>query len=206
LAKVNLLKPEIGGNTAFIPRLSFGRTQKFLFLLGAICFLAGLLTIIHTAYQKRNLHYINSEYKEAEKLEKDIGVMHREKDKLNKEIELLSGYLQRDIDWFTKLDQIRNIIPKEVWLKKLSLGKEKDKEFSLTLSGALLPSPNATSIATLSNFMNQLKENKNFFSGFDNPILADVKSETKDNVETMSFIIEIPMAKKESRLLNEINQ
>jgi hypothetical protein len=209
LAKVNLLRPEIGAVSAgFMPKLSFGKLQKFLFLLSAIAFLSGILIIMHTWFQKKQLYYISSEYKEAEKLKKGIGISHQEKDKLAKEIELLSSYLKRDVYWSAKLDQMRNVIPREVWLRKFAFEQKigKDKDFSLALGGSFIPRPDVSSIAMLSNFINKLKENKDFFEGFDNPILSDVRSEPKDNVEIMSFTIEIPVSRKDTKLPREANK
>ena len=199
MAKVNLLRPEIGGiKQGFLHRFSFGRLQKFLLLASGVCFLAGLLVVVHTLYQKKNLYYISSEYREAEKLKKEIGVMYQEKDDLDKELRLFADYLMRDVAWSQKLGQLRFIIPKDVWLRKLSFEQRqgRDREYSLILSGGLVPRSDSSPIAMLSGFINQLKENKEFFAGFDNPVLSDVRSETKENAEIMSFVIEMPTAKK----------
>ena len=101
-----------------------------------------------------------------------------------------------------KLDELRRLIPKEAWLKKLSFDQKsgKEKEYVLTLSGSLAPSRDMSAIAGLSHLMNQLKGNQDFFAGFDNPVLSDVRSETKDKTEVMSFIIDIPMAKEAGSL------
>ncbi|MFH1457853.1 MAG: hypothetical protein ABIG31_01645 [Candidatus Omnitrophota bacterium] len=210
MARVNLLKAEIGGvSRALTPKFSLGRAPKFLWMLSGISFLVSLLIVAHTLYQKNNLKFISSEYNEAEKLKKEIGVLYQEKDELNKEGELLAAYLKRDVIWSEKIDQIRRFIPREVWLRKLSLeqrvSRGKEKERFLYLSCALVPKPGTTFIATLSLFMNQFKENQDFLVGFDNPVLSDVKSEKKDNTEIMTFVVEIPLRKAGSRF-NENNE
>lgn len=206
MAKVNLMRPEVGRvSAAFLPKFSFGRFPKLLLMLSAICFLGGLLVMAHTMFQRKNLFYLSSEYHAAEKLKKEIGLLQQEKDKLLKEMGLLDAYLTRDVAWSVKLAALRQLLPNEVWLKKLSyekrLGKEKD--FSLVLSGSLVPKSDSVSIATLSHFVDQLQENKDFFAGFGKPELSDLRSETRNNAEVMSFVIEIPIMSKDVRPTDE---
>lgn len=205
MKKVNLLKPELGGiKKTFIPKFLFGRIQKFLLLLGLISFLMGIFIIIQNIYQKKYLYQIDNQYSEAEKLKQQIGVLSQEKDKIDKEINLLDGYLKREIIWSDKLSRMRNLIPKEAWLAKLSYEKRPGKEqSSLYLAGGIIPEQKENAISVLSNFINQLKENREFSSGFDNPVLSDVRTEVKDNMEIMAFMIEIPIGKLSPRLLNE---
>ncbi len=186
-----------GPGSVIISKLTFGGLPKFILGLSGLCFCIGLLLGAHSLYLKSKLNTISSEYKEAEKLKKEIGLMYQEKDRLAKRMELLGGHLKRDVIWSVKLRQLRSLIPQEVWLKKLTFEQKslKPQDYSLSLSGALVPGPDANAIASLSNFMSRLKGDKDFFAGFDNPVLSDVRSETKEGVEVMSFIIEMPLAK-----------
>jgi len=156
--------------------------------------------MVNNVNQKKNLSLISSEYGQADKLRQAISVIKEEQEKIANEITLLKSYLNRDVIWSVKLEQMRNLIPKEAWLTRFSYEKKAGKEqASLNLSGSLIPKQKENSIAVLSNFVNQLKEDKEFFSGFDNPVLSDVKTETKDGVEIMTFVIEIPVSSTKPR-------
>jgi hypothetical protein len=206
MAKVNLLKAEIGGiSTSFVSKLPFGRLQKILLMLTGVSLLIGLLISVHTFYLKSSLKNISSEYREAEKMKKEIGVLHRQKDLLEKNIVQLSALLNRDVLWSSKLEQLRQIIPQEVWLRELSFEKRRGegKVPTLLLTGALVPGPDMNAIATLSHFINRLKENKEFSGDFGNPALSDVRSETREKTEIMNFSIEMPLEKKGPELTDE---
>jgi Tfp pilus assembly protein PilN len=199
MAKVNLLKAEMGGGpVSFVAKVSLGRVPKALLLLSAVCILCALLVSAHSFYLKSSFKNISSEYKEAEKLKKEIGLLHQQGEALQEDIALLRAFLKRDVIWSAKLEQLQRIIPEEVWLRNLSFEKKQGEDgvASLTLSGALVPSQNMNAIATLSDFINRLKENKEFSESFGKPTLSDVRSEPRENTEVMNFLIEMPLEKK----------
>jgi cell division protein FtsB len=206
LVKVNLLKPESSTVTKAITlKFGSGKLQRTVLLFSLILFIGGLILMAYTYYQKNSLSKISSQYTQAEKVKEEIKSLTKEKDKLASAINLLSGYLKREIIWSEKLYQMRGLIPKEAWLTKFSFEKRsgRDIDASFYLSGGLIAQAKITPIGILSNFVNQLKANKEFSADFDMPILTDLRSETKSGIEIMVFTIEMPLRKEGSAYLNE---
>lgn len=151
-------------------------------------------------YRKKSLSHIISQYQQAEILVRKINVLKLEQNRLTQQLKLFNGYLKRDVLWSEKLSQLRNLIPQEVWLTELSFKKQPVKDSgsgNLYLKGGLILQEKTSSIGTLTNFINRLKEDQDFFADFDNLILADSQTETRKNIEIMTFIIEMPFKKNE---------
>lgn len=204
MVKVNLLRPELGkvkrvGSSVSLPRLRFGRLEKNIFLLALLFFILGVGLALHRLYLEKNFTQITNQYSKAAKARDEVSGLNKEKEKLNRQVYFLEGYLKREIIWSQKLEQMRNLIPPEVWLKKFSYeAKPAQDKYGgpyLYLSGGLTPTKQTSAIGILSNFINQLKENKDFSRDFENPILSDVKTEVSNNVGVMSFVIEMPLGK-----------
>ena len=198
MVKVNLLRPESGR----VKKIAFnfaggGGLQKNLFLLSIILFSSGIALSGYTYYQKKNLYRIDSQYQKAEKVKEEVKAFNKEKDRLIRGIDFLSGYLKREIIWSEQLNQLRNLIPQDAWLRKLSFEKKAGTErvSTFNLSGGLIAKGNASPISILSSFVDKLKSNKEFSADFDNPVLADLRTEMYSGVEIMVFSIEMPVRK-----------
>ncbi len=196
MVKVDLLKPEPGRVKKAVT-FNLGSLQKILYSLIIVSFFGGGLLMFYTYYQKKNLTRISSQYLQAQNLREEMKAFTQKKDKLTNGISLLSGYLKREIIWSGKLTQMRSVIPAEVWLTKLSLEK-KSGLASFYLSGGLIAKGNLNPIGVLSNFVNKLKADKEFSVDFDKPVLTDLRSEIKNNVEIMVFTIEMPLNKEKT--------
>ena len=206
MVKVNLLKPGSGAvKRAIMLQFGAGRLPKALFLLSLIVFLGSLALNFYTSLQKKNLSRIDDKYQQAEKIKEQIKALNIEKEQLIRGINLLGRYLKRDILWSDKLSQMRDLIPQEAWLTKLSFNKKSDKEgdYSFYLSGGLISDSKVSPIGILSSFVNQLKANKEFSADFDIPVLTDLRSQNKDGLEVMVFSIEMPLKKEKVVKLNE---
>lgn len=200
MVKVNLLSPELipirkAASLAFYLR----NLPAILFSLSLILFIAGIYLKVETIYRKRRLRNITQAYMQAEELTKKIKSLKEQGAKLNEEIGALSAYLKRSLLWSEKLAQLRSLIPKEVWLSRLSLEKRAVKDSyisSLFVKGSLIPQNRISPIGTLSMFINGLKEDKAFFRDFDNLILSDFLTETYKKTEIMTFLIEMPLKER----------
>ena len=200
MVKVNLLSPElspIGKGTSLAFHLR--NVPTILFSLSLVFFIAGIYLRVETIYRKKSLSNITQEYIQAEELTKKIKSLQQEGAKLNEEIGALNTYLKRNFLWSEKLAQLRSLIPKEVWLSRLSLEKKAVKDSSISslfLKGSLIPQNRISPIGTLSMFINGLKEAQAFFRDFDNLILSDFLTETYKKTEIMTFLIEMPIKKR----------
>lgn len=196
MVKVNLLKPELATvRNALTLKFGSGKLQRILLLFSLIIFLSGIVLMFYNYCQKSSLLKISSKYAEAEKLKKEVHSLTKEKEKLTSAISLLSGYLKREIIWSEKLDQMSDLLSQEAWLTKLSYENRSGSNASLNLSGGIIAQGKLSPIGILSDFVNQLKANKEFSADFDMPVLTDLRSETKSGAEIMVFSIEMPLRK-----------
>lgn len=159
---------------------------------------------LETIFRTKNLSRITGQYQQAENVSRKMNMFRQEQIKLNRELNFLNGYLKKDILWSEKLSQLRNLIPQEAWLTELFFKKQFVKDSVspiLYLKGGLIPEGRASSIETLIKFINQLKEDQEFFADFDNLILADSQTETRKNIEIMTFIIEMSLKKDKAKLI-----
>jgi len=200
LVKVNLLSPELSPiRKATSLAFHLRNVPTILFSISLIFFMVGIYLRIETIYRKKSLSNITQEYMQAEELTKKIKSLQQEGAKLNEEIDALSVYLRRNLLWSEKLAQLRSLIPKEVWLSRLSLEKKAVKDSSISslfLKGSLIPQDRTSPIGTLSMFINGIKEDKAFFRDFDNLILSDFLTETYKKTEIMTFLLEMPIKKR----------
>lgn len=201
MVKVNLLSLGISKTKDAEPSITNIQWLPLLLLsLSIIFFLIGVYLRLVTIYQKKGLREAIKQYEEVEAMAKKVKISKEELDKLNGELNLFDGYLKRGIVWSEKLSQLRNLIPQEIWLTQLSFEKKGtgvSDLYSLSLKGSLIPQEKASPIGTLSKFINQLKEDEAFSGDFQNLILSDSRTETKHNIEIMTFTIEMPFRKGE---------
>lgn len=208
MVKVNLLKTKpIEAAKAIRFKSGDGKAQKILLSISLIFFLIGVGLKIFVYRQQKSFSRISFQYVEAEKVKKKISVLTQEKDELASQLSLLGGYLKKEIIWSEKLNQMRNLIPQEAWLTKVSYEKKigKDITSSFYLSGGIIVRGNINPIGVLSSFINQLKANKEFSVDFDNPILSDLRTGIKNNLEIMVFTIEMPLRQGKATSLNGVN-
>jgi len=201
LVKVNLLSLETNKTKdAGPPITNIQWLPRALFSLSIIFFSIGVYLRVVTIYQKKGLREAIKQYEEVEAMAGKVKISKEELDKLNGELNLFDGYLKREIIWSEKLSQLCNLIPQEIWLTQLSFEKKGmgvSDLYSLSLKGSLIPQEKTSPIGTLSKFINQLKEDEAFSGDFQNLILSDSRTETKHNVEIMTFTIEMPFRKGE---------
>ncbi len=196
MVKVNLLQAEAGkAKKIAIPEIDIQKPLALSIGLSLLFFLVGIFFRVETAYRRAGLSNITKEYQQEEERVRKINALKQEKDTVAQEAAYLNGYLKRNIIWSQKLAQLRKIIPKEVWLTNLSFEKKTGKDtqgFSLYLKGGLIPQDKTSPLGTLTKFINKLKEDKDFFIDFDNPVLTDFRTELRENTEIITFAIEMP--------------
>lgn len=199
MVKVNLLSLETNKTKdAGPPITNIQWLPRALLSLIIIFFSIAVYLRLVTVYQKKGLREAIKQYEEAEALAKKVKTLKEELDKLNGELNLFADYLKREIAWSEKLSELRNLVPQEIWLTQLSFEKKEAGTVSLSslfLKGSLIPQEKTSPIGTLSKFINQLKEAQEFSGDFQNLILSDSRTETKHNVEIMTFTIEMPFRK-----------
>jgi len=206
LPKVNLLPPELRRTRrSVLPQLRIQGSPLSLIFLGLSFLAVGIFLDAVGLYQKKEFKRLNTQYNQQyrhlEDLAKKKDALEQKLNRITLELNLLSGYLERDLVWSDKLNQLRNLFFKEVWLTELYFEKKGAKaketeEGNLYLKGGLAPQRKSSPIGTLSRFITQLKEDKAFFSDFDNLTLTDFKTDRRNNTEITNFTIRMSFKKK----------
>ena len=156
-----------------------------------------VLTIITTGLEivrKRNEAYLTrlvgseKEAKEAvrkiDKLNNELAIFQKRKDIYK----LLSS---RKVVWYEKLTQLQRILPQEIWIRELSLQRGRDlRELFLSLKMSLINLTNKNLTAFLGEFINRIKTT-DFFSGFKEIVLSNVKHITRKGWEMMEFNLKV---------------
>lgn len=159
------------------------------------------LLILHLAMLRR----IGQEKKQLEwtislkpKIGLDIGSFsYAEIEKVKKELENKLSTLDLIIDkrvfWTAKFNELPKIIPPGMWLTDLSFTDELSRDNrvfrSLTIKGAVYQEDPAQGIETVTGFVSDLKENKNFFQGFTEIKLDSMTSAELKGMPVKNFTI-----------------
>ena len=156
-----------------------------------------VLTIITTGLEivrEKNEAYLTrlvgseKEAKEAvrriDKLNNELAIFQKRKDIYK----LLSS---RKVIWHEKLTQLQRILPQEIWIRELSLQRGRDpRKLFLSLRMSLINLTNKNLTAFLGEFINKIKTT-DFFTGFKEIVLSNVKHITRKGWEMMEFNLKL---------------
>jgi len=156
-----------------------------------------VLMIITTGLEivrKKNEAYLTrlvgseKEAKEAvrriDKLNNELAIFQKRKDIYK----LLSS---RKVIWHEKLTQLQRILPQEIWIRELSLQRGRDpRKLFLSLRMSLINLTNKNLTAFLGEFINKIKTT-DFFTGFKEIVLSNVKHITRKGWEMMEFNLKL---------------
>lgn len=202
MAKINLLPSEISkAKRKASPEFNLRALFQWLLVINGILLLGALGLRVFSLNRSKGLKAIYTEYQQADIINKKIAAIKQEEEKLTQEFNALSERAKRDMLWSEKLSRLSAIVPDEVWFTQFSFKGKSLKDAThavLYLKGGLRPSTNSSAIVTLSKFINQLKEDPAFSADFENPVLTDSKTEKQEDIEIMTFAIEVPFKKKAS--------
>ena len=171
-ASKNLEKKEI------VTKSIYGLVATLL-LIGAI---ATILSI-DKGIKRAKFLSLEGKYKHYVSLKKDVQTLKEAIDYLEKEFVLVDSLFKK-FYWSEKLLLLSELMPNEIWLKKLEI----DKDGEIKMRGFLLP-PQAEErpISVLSDFIKKLQENNIFFRDFSEISLIDVKSVLAKEKEIFEF-------------------
>lgn len=158
-------------------------TKRLLYgVFPVLAFTAAIFFILTVSLnlEKSKFAVMNNKYQNYVNLKRDVQKLKEDVYSLNKESALINSSFFKKFFWSEKLLFLSEIMPAELWLKTIRVGKENE----IRLQGFLLPSSVAEErrpISILSNFIRSLQENEEFFKDFSEISLVDVKSiSTKD--------------------------
>lgn len=140
---------------------------------------------------KANLHKLQPEKEAFDALKGEVS-------ELNKKVSALNQLKIRGFRWSKKLNQLSDSLIPGIWLRDLYLDQDKRQGTSQTEKGRMLVlegsaaypgSQNET--ALVSQFIQKIKSDKDFFESFSDVELKNVARRKIKNTEIMDFVIGI---------------
>lgn len=166
-------------------------TKRLLYgVFPVLAFTAAIFFILTVSLnlEKSKFAVMNNKYQNYVNLKRDVQKLKEDVYSLNKESALINSSFFKKFFWSEKLLFLSEIMPAELWLKTIRVGKENE----IRLQGFLLPSSVAEErrpISILSNFIRSLQENEEFFKDFSEISLVDVKSVSTKDKDIFEFNI-----------------
>lgn len=166
-------------------------TKRLLYgVFPVLAFTAAIFFILTVSLnlEKSKFAVMNNKYQNYVNLKRDVQKLKEDVYSLNKESALINSSFFKKFFWSEKLLFLSEIMPAELWLKTIRVGKENE----IRLQGFLLPSSVAEErrpISILSNFIRSLQENEEFFKDFSEIVLVDVKSVSTKDKDIFEFNI-----------------
>lgn len=187
MQKINLLPADLApaalsGELILLIR----KTALVLASLMLLFFLVWFVIRIEIAREGKVLAKMMDKVKESDLLSENIEDLKKRQVSLRQELADLSGYLSSGLVWSSKLKQISVFLPPEVGLSAISFvrrGQRGAQKEALNLKGFLVPIENVAPINTMSAFVNKMKQDKEFFSDFDDLLISQVTKIEKSNIE-----------------------
>jgi len=189
---INLLPEQLKKKKNTEWRQNFRRVIRGFVFFWLILGVFWLFLIIRAGYFKRKLFVLDEELKTSSSQLKDIDGLIQRKKELDEFLIFLNQYFKKGISWSEKLTMLSELVPREVWLKEISLRKEtkegKESVFLDVFAAVGYLDSDEEMLNKINNFLEALKNNDGFFKDFDNLSLAEIKKVAgKDKVMDFKF-------------------
>lgn len=175
MLEINLLPEILKKQRIIIPK---GLLVACGLILTVILFLWQMSVNSRLIENRERIKEIESEWKRAAAAKEELEEYEKETEKLKKKSEIVSYLMVDRILWSKKLNEISDLIIDGIWLDTLKLDNK------LLLIEGNVYSENKDEMAIVGNFMNILKKDSSFFSGFSDVELKIIKR--KDDVAKQS--------------------
>ena len=135
------------------------------FILGSLIFLS-----------KRQLAGLHEKWQDLAPKKAELDRAKDQVDVTGEKVKVIEGLIEKQINWSRLLNEISNSVTANIWLTELSYDERgKDNRIrTLTLLGSAAGKGEETT-ALIAHFIKALKDNKNFFTEFDNIELISIK-------------------------------
>ncbi len=194
MIEINLLPDKYKKREIQLPDL--GELKTVPIIIGIVSFLVALyliLTIISTV-KSNTLNRLENEWQSISIQQQEAAKLKGEKEKLEQKSDLINSLIAERLLWSKKLNQLSDLMIDGIWLEKLSLGKRKDKDV-LILEGDVF-SRKKEETALIGEFMQKLRQDKNFFSDFEDVELESIKRRCLGETEVMQFNLVLFLAQR----------
>lgn len=192
MIEINLLPPKMRKRKLELPKLPLLPVGVgILGILVMVNFTMGLVVRRRNAQLKR----LTKEWdvnlpskRQADAISLTIKELHTRK-------KVMDDLVKKGSFWSKKLNLLSDLVPMGIWLTELSLDEKGDLRF-LTLDGVSVPFKGQEMVAQVTKFMDALKEDEEFFSGFEVIELGPIKRIMVEDAEVMEFSLICQLAKE----------
>ena len=188
---------------------SFRQTKLFKTILlegaGAVVVLITLFSMLshHIAAQKILLEKAKDKSKQTLNAALAKPDLEKKKGILAQKISFYQTHYDKRIFWTKKLNQLGNILPKGAWITSFRAENQSDAEVSheefdyrLTLKGSVYAPNKMEELKIPSQFLAAIKQDEDFFEGFNEAKLVSIKRDIVENVSVTAFEIILTGKKK----------
>lgn len=142
-----------------------------------LCFLPWSILRFELARERRILNKITGTAKEWGLLAGNVEALKKKHGALKQELDDINKYLSAGLVCSKKLRQISVLMPRGVSLSRIAF-----RGNSIELKGSLLPQETVTPINALSNFVNKIKQDKEFFVDFSDLLMQEARKFEKAEI------------------------
>ena len=145
---------------------------------------------------KKRLSSVEKERETLEPLLKEREYLLKWKDKFYDVFTSLDGILKEDLSWFSILKSLSNLVPAEVWFRKVSL-KEKEGKRALEIEASVgYLNSDEDKLRKMNSFLEAAKKDKILSENFEAPVLEDVTKAKTQEKEAIDFKFNLALKKQ----------
>ena len=186
MIEINLLPKELqkkkGPNLSGIPILPLGAAVVIVLFV-----LSFSLVTIRRHYQAR-FKRLTKQLQDKIPSKNEAVKLQAEVKRLESKKKVIDQLAKRKFFWAEKLNLISDLIPMGAWLSDLSFEEAKEGGV-LTLDGMAVPYKDQEMINLVTLFMENLKQNEDFYNDFKTIELGPIRRIKSENVDAMQFSV-----------------
>ena len=185
MIEVNLLPPELRKKE---PKFKIAVPKETLYLVGgtiaAVLILIHAILIVSLIAKKVGYANLNRKWQQIKPEKSRIDGLKKEQKTISDKIKAIDKLTKKGrISWAKKLNIINDVLPQGVWLRRVEFtGTE------LKIDGSAV-SLKGEEITLVNRFTSALKNNKDFYSDFQDMQIGSIKRRQIKNMEVADFVL-----------------
>ncbi len=194
MVQINLSPTLVKKNkTSFKINFNIGLAPIIFAIVAAIVMVIAAWVILQTQFSARQkeLDQLNQRVQSLRSTLRRVEGLNKEKQKLQELLGFMRQHLKRDILWARDLSVLSDLIPVEIWLKKLELQNKKTDDFvkheKLNIEASAVSIEGEEMMNIIGEFMSSLERDPLFSKQFSRIQLISSKRSKADKIEIMDF-------------------